>query len=459
MKNTILVSGDQNKYLNTFTDLVSNSDIFKKEYDDNALLSLPNWPDNSDYSHYPTLQEVIQDYDPEKDKNKSFVCRVSDKFVFSSCANLDGYDRPNNVDYKKCHAHLNEKINGNSEVKGFNDEDADVLHGKIRFAIQEDGKILLFLVKNKGNHRFVMKALAHRGEYTEHLFKLKFHDIYSIEDLAKYDAKERDSARAAEEYFKISESDGHFTDAQLRTSQNEVQKFTAGLSARKSDFIECYNFLLENKLNFKPTKEHRGVMQIKKVDVTEGKPEGMEEWINISSIQLLNEGITNGAFKKYGIKNIEYAIKTIQRNVQYTKETTILNSVILSIASAYQSFTTDQTKFGNKPGDVAPKKVAPAFTVDDLDKFFDKFIKSKSKLDEFEDSVFKFNSLTMTKNIKNREVIFLKIFFRNLSTYHKNINKHSIKMLTQNHKNTRHFLKKISGDILCDKAREYINIR
>lgn len=449
MRNIILVSGDQKKYLNIFTDLVSNSDIFKEQYDDNALLSLPDWPDNSDYSNYPTLQEVIQDYDPEKDKNKSFVCRVSDKFVLSSCANLDGYDRPNNVDYKKCHAHLNERINGNSEVKGFNDEDADVLHGKIRFVIQEDGKILLFLVKNKGNHRFVMKALAHRGEDTEHLFKLKFHDMTF--DFANIEA--------AEEYFKISEADGHFTDAQLRTSQNEVQKFTAGLAARQSNFIECYNFLLENKVNFKPNKAHKGVMQIKNVDVTEDKPEGLEEWISISSIQLLNEGITNGAFKKYGKENIEYAIKTIQRNVQYTEEKTILNSVILSIASAYQSFTTDQTTLGNTPGDVTPKKVAPAFTVAELDNFFDKFVKSKSKLDEFEDSVFKFNSLTMTKNIKNREVIFLKIFFRNLSTYHKNINKHTIKKLTQNHKNTKHFLKKISGDILCDKAHEYINMR
>ena len=37
------------------------------------LQSRKSWTDNSDYSNYPTLQEVVDNYNPEVDFNKSFV--------------------------------------------------------------------------------------------------------------------------------------------------------------------------------------------------------------------------------------------------------------------------------------------------------------------------------------------------------------------------------------------------
>ena len=66
-----------------------------------------------------------------------------------------------------------------SESSADAEDDADVLHGKIRF-IKKNDKTYLYLVKNRGNHRFVMKKLANKGTSTKHLFKIKFHARASL---------------------------------------------------------------------------------------------------------------------------------------------------------------------------------------------------------------------------------------------------------------------------------------
>jgi len=418
-----------NKKQQPFSDLVSNSKIFKKEYKTEDLLKLKDvWTDNSDYSDYPTLDTVIKNYNPVEDKHKSFVCRVQDKYVWSSCGKIGGYDRPNDVDYKKCHSHLNEKVNGNGQKKGFNDDDADVLHGKIRF-IKKNGKYSLYLVKNRGNHRFVMKKLANNGEPTEHLFKIKFHDILDN--------------KLNEDYFKMDEGDGHHTDAQLRTSQNEPQKFTSGLVARKKHFVDLFNFLKENKINYK------GVMEIHNVEC--------DEWLTISSVQLLNGGISNGAFSMYGKENIEYAIKTIQRSKDTTKETKIFNSAVLSIASVYQSFTKDQTKSTVPSSQKDESTATVAFDKKELDDFFDLYIEESHGKSLFSKKPFKFNSLTITKNIKCREHIFLEKLFVSLEAYHRNLRGRKNRYLTVRQHNVEHFLAKITDPLLKEQSYNTIN--
>ena len=140
-----------------FKDLMSNLEYFNSEYDNNALLELPNWRDNSNYSSYPSLQTIIENFDPEDDKGKSFVCRVQDDEIWSSDSSLGGFDRAYQTKDKSCRSNLNSTTYGESEPKGFNDDDAGILNAYIRYDIDEFGNIKVYCVKNMGNHRFWMK--------------------------------------------------------------------------------------------------------------------------------------------------------------------------------------------------------------------------------------------------------------------------------------------------------------
>jgi|TARA_B110000211_G_scaffold77937_1_gene91391 hypothetical protein len=420
-----------------FTDLVSNSKIFNKKYDEKTLLELPSWSDNSDYSGFNTLEQVIKKHNPIDDKDKSYICVVEDNQIWSSCSKKDGYDRVSSVDYDKCINNLNQTINGNIEVKGWNEDDADVLHGKIRF-IKKNDKTYLYLVKNRGNHRFVMKKLANKGTSTKHLFKIKFHDISD-----KY---------LNEEYFKMNEGDSHLTDCQDRNSQTEKQRFSAGLTARKPHFVDLFNFLKENKLNY------NGIMQVRGVEKS-------DNWLEISSIQYLNGGTSNGAFKKYGKDNIVHALETIKRNTKYTGEKVLMNSVLLSLASVYQSFTTDQSLFGIKPSEKedyesskSKKNYKPPFLVKELNKFFDDHIKWSCSDDNpyKNEEAFKFSNMAMTGKVKNMEFIFLNLLYSKLVSNHKKIRGNTKNMLSHGNKNVQHFLQKVNDPFLRKEANNII---
>ena len=77
MKNAIIVSYDS-KHKPHFTDLLSNLNLFKQKYDEADLKKLPKWKDNSDYSNYPSIEEVVANFNPETDNNKTFVVK---KFI------------------------------------------------------------------------------------------------------------------------------------------------------------------------------------------------------------------------------------------------------------------------------------------------------------------------------------------------------------------------------------------
>ena len=117
------------------TDLVSNRAIFNQAYDSKRLTELENFNDDTDYSNYPTLEEILEDYDPQKYTNRSFTVRVHEKYIWSSDGeHLGGYDRPlwllrkSNDD--KCRENIRKPFNG--EARGFRDADCNVLNGWIR---------------------------------------------------------------------------------------------------------------------------------------------------------------------------------------------------------------------------------------------------------------------------------------------------------------------------------------
>ena len=131
MKNYRIVSYDS-KHKPQFNDLTSNNNLFNKKYPESELNNLGKYKDNSDYSNYPTFEEVVANFNPETDSGKSFICRVKDHQIWTSDSTLGGYDRASQVDYTKCLTNLQQAIYGSDEPKGFVDEDAGVLNGYVR---------------------------------------------------------------------------------------------------------------------------------------------------------------------------------------------------------------------------------------------------------------------------------------------------------------------------------------
>lgn len=301
-----------------FSDLVSNTLLFKEEYSEQRIaeeLSKKKYKDDSDYQNYPNILKVLEEnnYDIS-----NIVCTIPDEYIWSSSNKLRGYDRPEEVKYVQCTANLDEKVNG--ETKGFSDKDAGTLNAYIRFFYDEDTDTMYYyIVKNMGNHRFAMKAMANEGQPFDVLVKVQSHNLQK--DLQQDD------------FIKI-EADGHHSDADNRQSQNETQKFYSGYRSGHPQFVECFNYLLQKRLNY------NGIMK-QEYEAAEGdykkKFEDYETWPNLNSIQGLNKGLSNGIFAKYGKENVDYAIETLQKAMVHTKETQINNTILWVTASSFKS--------------------------------------------------------------------------------------------------------------------------
>ena len=302
-----------------FSDLVSNTLLFKKEYPEQRIveeISTKNYKDDSDYQNYPNILKVLK----ENNYNISnIVCTIPDEYIWSSSNKLRGFDRPEDVRYVQCTTNMDEIVNG--EKKGFSDKDAGTLNAYIRFFYDKDTDTMYYyIVKNMGNHRFAMKAMANEGQPFEVLAKVKSHD--------------KSKEFKQEDFIKV-EADGHHADADLRASQNENQKFYSGYRSGHPEFVDCFNYLLQKQLNY------NGIMK-QEYEAAEGdykkKFDKHENWPNLNSIQGLNKGLTNGLFAKYGKENVDYAIDTIRKAaIKYTKETQINNTIIWVTASSFKS--------------------------------------------------------------------------------------------------------------------------
>ena len=391
----------------TQSDLVSNLTIFNEEYDSKRLSEIENFEDDSDYSNYPTLEKVLDNYDAEKYKGKSFTVRVKDKHIFSSSDLLGGYDRPESLRFpsndSKCRINLRKPF-GDQEHRGFRDEDCGTLNGFIRVEMDNSElfddllsttKYIFTLVKNMGNHRVWMKKIVAKGKPTEFLMKIMFHPVSTIANPI--------------DWIRI-ESDGHTSDADARMSQNEGQKFVSSLASQDRNAVECFNFLKEMKLEYIPNKVSRGVMALAGV-----VPEG-ETWIKISSIQGLKDGIGNGLFKEFGETNIRWAIKTLKDVCKITGESSFSYTALKVLSTMYKSFTEsharpDQKQFGS------------IFTQKQLDTFFMKFYKAAAKSDnDFGSDTEKYGklcNLTQTKDMKDMVFLAADAYWPKIVGYYK----------------------------------------
>ena len=335
MVNTTIVS--YNEIKNSIShkvprDLLSNLQYFRNTVDTATIEYLKSnhaWSDNSDYSNYPHVDEIVKMYNPETDLHKSWVCRVPMNYIFTSDKSLpDGYDRCSETDHNKCVKNLDE----NDEL-GFDDFKSDTLNGHFRWYRGN-----LILVKNKGNHRVYMKLLANFGESTEVLMKVRFHE----------------QGLSNNEYIKL-EAEPQFADSNDRNTQNERQKFFAGFRAGRQEYIDCFNFLHSQQLDFD------GIMLL------ENKIQNEGEWKSITSLSGL-KGMGNGHFKKYGLENVKYAITVCQKICDITGEKEIPNSSMEGIANLFKHLT-----------DVVDVNTTPPFTKEQLKTFFLTYYKSRNK--------------------------------------------------------------------------------
>jgi len=315
-------------------DLLSNLQYFRDTVDTKTieyLKSNHSWSDNSDYSTYRHVDEIIEMYNPDTDLHKSWVCRVPMSYIFTSDKSLpNGYDRCSEIDHGKCVKNLSE----NNDL-GFDDFKSDTLNGHFRW----DKKGRLILVKNKGNHRQYMKLLANYGESTEVLMKVRFHE----------------QGLSNSEYIKL-EAESQFADSNDRNTQNERQKFFAGYRAGRPEYIECFNFLDSQELDFD------GIMFL------ENKIEKEGQWKSITSLSGL-KGMNNGHFKRYGTDNVKYAITVCQKICDITGESDIPNSSMEGIANLFK-WLTDRVDVNTKP----------PFTKEQLKTFFLAYFRSRNKV-------------------------------------------------------------------------------
>jgi hypothetical protein len=314
-----------------YSDLVNNKQLFDDCFDESEL-SKYSYKDNTDYSHYQHIDDFLQQDFSDDDLDKSYVIQVPIDYIWSSEKTKGGFDRSKWANQNKDQniSNLNTP-NGGGNPKGYNEADAGVLAGMFRPGPIIGDSSDWQLVKYIGNNRIVKKLIANNGEITNVLMSVRFHE----QGLSK------------EEYIKI-EAERHTTDAGDRSGQNESQKFASSYRSGRKSAVECFNFLKNEKLNYD------GIMQIENV-------EGADDFLNITSLSGLKEGVGNGFFKRFGESNVRAAIGTVRQIAKITGETHIGMSPIECLSIMFQCFT----EYGKKE-----TAVQMMFTKKELQEFF-----------------------------------------------------------------------------------------
>ena len=292
-----------------YSDLVNNKQLFDDCFDESELSKF-SYKDNTDYSHYQHIDDFLQQDFNDDDLDKSYVIQVPIDYIWSSEKTKGGFDRSKWANQNKDQniSNLNTS-NGGGNPKGYNEADAGILAGMLRPGPIIDGSCDWQLVKYIGNNRIVKKLIANNGKITNVLMSVRFH--------------ERGLSR--EEYIRV-EAERHTTDAGDRSGQNESQKFASSYRSGRKTAVECFNFLKNEKLNYD------GIMQIENV-------EGADDFLNITSLSGLKEGVGNGFFKRFGESNVLAAIGTVRQVAKVTGETHIGMSPIECLSIMFQCFT------------------------------------------------------------------------------------------------------------------------
>jgi hypothetical protein len=327
-----------------YTDLVNNKQLFDDSFEETELYNLPDYKDTSDYTHYEHIDDFLQKDFSDDDMEKSYVLSVPIDYIWSSEKSKGGFDRAKWANENKIQniSNLNTP-NGDGKPKGYNESDAGIMSGLFR----PKGDSWQ-LVKYIGNNRIVKKLIANNGKITDILMSVRFHE----------------KGLSQKDYIKI-EAERHTTDAGDRSGQNESQKFASSYRSGRKHAIETFNFLKNNKLNYDD------IMQIEGV-------EGADDFLNLTSLSGIKEGVGNGFFKRFGEENVISAIGTIRKIALVTKEKTIGVSPIECISLMFNCFT----DYGKKEN-----STQMMFTKPELQDFFVKyFTKMNDKSDMFSGS-------------------------------------------------------------------------
>lgn len=374
MINYSLVNSGQKLH---FTDLLSNRSIFDEKYSVEELHKLPDWNDNSDYSSYTPIEDILNNFDPDIDEGRTYTCLIGDEYIFTSDSSKGGFDRGSQTSDEKCRQNLNQTINGSDEPKGFDDNAAGILNAYIRYYVDKNGHIYFYVVKNMGNHRLWMKLLTHKGKKVKLPFKIKFHKL---------------SEKLEQSDFIRIEADAHHSDAGDRQSQNENQKFYSGLLSNRKEFLDAFSYLQKHRI------EYAGIMKQQNI-------EGCDGWPILNSIYLLNKGFGNGIFKDYKETNVDWAMKTAREiALKVTKEEVIPNSAIRCFASMFYYLT---EQFSDSSG----KLCSSLFDKDELKDFFVLFFKEKNTTSIFRKNKLLLKDLSISSGVKDINYICASIFW------------------------------------------------
>jgi len=357
-----------------YPDLINNFEEFHKVNLPEDLLKLQGrWKDDSDYSNYRTIENLLENL-TEEDYYRSHVVTVDIKDIYSSEESLGGCDRPLwSITNQSATNQQHESLNGHGKYR---QDAAQLLSAKLRPHPTKEGRYQV--VKFIGNNRVVMKLLANNGESTRVLMIVSFHK----------------PGQTQKDYIK-KESDLHATDAGDRSGQNEKQKFVSGFRAARKNEVYAYQFLRKHEFNY------NGIMQLEGV-------EGSENWISISSLQGIKFGPGNGIFKKYGELNVSRAFETAKKICcEVTKEEVIGASPIESLALMYCVFTT----YGKT------QNSQPLFTHQELEDFLIKFWKEGNSDSVFGKKVLKLNELSQTGSMKDNAYICGHTFWPEIVKY------------------------------------------
>lgn len=305
---------------NSNSDLVNNLDLFHEHYSQKTLNRLPDWADTSNYEHFQSLEELIESIDLDNiDYSLTYSIRVPIEYIWSSIERAKGFDRTIEVFTKPKYLetakkNLNKTDPYTGKKRGYCSKHANSLHGMIRISDEKHPKTgqdykLIVLNKTQGNNRTLMKLLAHKGVPTDILMNVEFHDP-SID----------------KKLLSAIEADIHSTDATDRSNQNEKQKFHSAFRSGRQEYVDCFNFLRDNDLDYD------GLMKLEGHS-TEGR-------ITLTNLNGLTSGRKLGIFSKYGEKNVLAAVNTVRRIcLDITKEDNIPAVPIHCLALFYKIMT------------------------------------------------------------------------------------------------------------------------
>ena len=406
-------------------DLVNNYKIFHEYNPPEKLLSFSTYTDDTKYGNQEHIDDFLKRDFTDEELTQTHIVQVPIDYIWSSDRTMVGgvgYNRVRDATVKNeamNFKNLNAP-NADGNRRGYVSDNAGMLHGKLR--PNPDGtkrQVVMFC----GNHRVVKKLIAHRGDVTNVVMSISFHELGLT-------PKKMGSIEAAI----------HSADAGDISGQNECQKFISDFRAGKSAAVECFEFLLENKINYD------GIMQLEGIV-------GSEDWLSLTSIGGIKQGISNGYFKRYSKNAMSDALQSAKQMAVITTDTCVGMSPIESMAQMFHIFTNKGVK-----DKVTSKPMFARHGEKSLTKFFVTHAEVKNAPNPFmptDKKGWRLRELSATGSIKCMVYIAAKEFWPNLTYYWQECSGSTQGIGSQNHA-LQEYLKLSKDSTLRKDAESHI---